>query len=84
MIQAQHTIASPAALLKTIKVHYPSLDASGCRFLALSCDDNFRIKGTRQDYAFRLFRYGWWPENDVEAWLNGNYYDFHNSFLKVG
>ena len=69
MIKVQHTIVSPAALLKTIQRHYPGIGASHCRLLALGCNDNFRIKGKRQDYAFRLYRYGWWPEKDVDEEL---------------
>lgn len=69
MIQAQHTIVSPAALLKTIQHEYPGIGASDCRLLALGCNDNFRIKGKRQDYALRLYRYGWWPEKDVDEEL---------------
>jgi len=69
MIQAQHTIVNPAALLPLIKRHYPLIGASDCRLLALGCNDNFRIKGSRQDYAFRLYRHGWWPEKDIDEEL---------------
>lgn len=68
-MKVQHTIVSPAALLKTIQRHYPGIGASECRLLALGCNDNFRIKGKRQDYAFRLYRYGWWPEKEVDEEL---------------
>jgi len=69
MLQAQHTIASPIALLKIIQRHYPGIGASDCQLLALGCNDNFRIKGKRQDFAFRLYRYNWWPETDVDEEL---------------
>lgn len=69
MLKAQHTIVSPDALLKTIKRHYPNIGASGCELLALGCNDNYRLQGKRQDYAFRLYRYGWWPEADVDEEL---------------
>lgn len=69
MIQAQHTIVSPSALLKTIKCHYPGIGASECQLLALGCNDNFRIQGKLQDIAFRLYRYDWWPETHVDVEL---------------
>lgn len=69
MIAAQHTIVSPSSLLRIIKHHYPGIGASDCQLLALGCNDNFRIKGKRQDYAFRLYRYNWWPETDVDEEL---------------
>ena len=74
MIQAQHSIVSPAALLKTIQRHYPGIAASDCKLLALGCNDNFQIKGQvknkRQDFVFRLYRLGWWPEADIDAELH--------------
>jgi len=69
MIQAQHTIASPAAVLKIIKRHYPNIGAHDCQLLALGCNDNFTIKGKRRDYAFRLYRYDWWPQADIDEEL---------------
>jgi len=69
MIKAQHTIASPASILKVIQRHYPAIGASDCQLLALGCNDNFHIKGKRRDYAFRHFRLDWWPEKDVDEEL---------------
>lgn len=69
MIKTQHSIVSPAALLKTIQRHYPSTGASNCELLALGCNDNFRIKGRRQDYSFRLYRLDWWPEKEIDEEL---------------
>jgi len=64
MIKVQHSILRPDALLKVIQRHYPAIGASDCRILALNCNDNFFIKGKRQDYVFRLNRKDWWPETD--------------------
>lgn len=69
MIQVQHSVVSPDALLKVIKRRYPAIGAIDCQLLALGCNDNYRIKGKRQDYAFRLYRHGWWPEADVDEEL---------------
>jgi Ser/Thr protein kinase RdoA (MazF antagonist) len=69
MIKAQHTIVDTNALLKIIQKRYPTIGACDCRLMAIGCNDNFRIKGKRQDYAFRLVRYGWWPEKDVDEEL---------------
>jgi len=69
MIKIQHSIVSPDSILKIIQRHYPIIGARECELLALGCNDNFRIKGIRQDYAFRLYRQGWWPEADVEEEL---------------
>lgn len=69
MIQAQHTIVSPAAILKIIKRRYPGIGACDCELLALGCNDNYRITAKRHDFAFRLYRYDWWPEADVDEEL---------------
>lgn len=69
MIAVQHSIVSPKALLKTIQRHYPSIAATDCELLALGCNDNFCVTGKRRDYAFRLYRYNWWPEQDVDEEL---------------
>lgn len=69
MIKVQHSIASPDALLKVIQHHYPAIGARACELLELGCNDNFRIKGRKQDYVFRLYRLGWWPERDVDEEL---------------
>lgn len=66
MVKAQHTIIRPSALLTVIKRHYPTVGARDCNILALNCNDNFFIKGRRQDYVFRLNRKDWWPEADFE------------------
>lgn len=69
MIKTQHSIVRPDALLKVIQHHYPGIGANDCQLLALGCNDNFRIMGKRQDYAFRLYRYGWWPKAHVDEEL---------------
>ena len=69
MLKVQHSIVSPEALLKIIQRHYPAIGAINCELLALGCNDNFRIKGKRRDYAFRLYRLNWWPENEVDEEL---------------
>ena len=69
MIEVQHSIVSPQALLKTIQRHYPMIGAGDCRLLALGCNDNYHILGKRRQYAFRLYRLNWWPERDVEEEL---------------
>lgn len=69
MIKVQHSIVSPKALLKVMQRHYPAIGASDCELLALGCNDNFLIMGKRQDYAFRLYRQGWWPEKEVDEEL---------------
>jgi Ser/Thr protein kinase RdoA (MazF antagonist) len=69
MIKAQHSVLSPEALLTVIKRHYPSIGAHDCKILALNCNDNFFIKGKRQDYVFRLNRKDWWPREDFDEEL---------------
>lgn len=69
MIKVQHSIVSPDALLKVIQRHYPAIGARGCELLELGCNDNYRIKGRRRDYAFRLYRLDWWPEKDIDEEL---------------
>lgn len=69
MLKAQHTIATPDAVLKVVQQHYPTIGASHCELLALGCNDNYRIKGKRQDYAFRLYRRDWWPEQAIDEEL---------------
>ena len=69
MIKVQHSIVSPDSILKIIQQNYPGIGASECELLALGCNDNFRIKGKRQDYAFRLYRFDWWPEQDISEEL---------------
>jgi len=69
MLKAQHTIADSDSVLKLIKKQYPNIGATDCRLLALGCNDNFRIKGKRQDYAFRLYRLDWWPEKEIDEEL---------------
>ena len=69
MIEVQHSIISPAAVLKVIQRQYPTLGAEACELMELGCNDNYRIKGKRKDYAFRLYRLNWWPEKDVDEEL---------------
>ena len=69
MIAVQHSIVKPNSLLKIIQRHYPSIGATDSELLALGCNDNFRVMGKRRDYAFRLYRYNWWPEQDVDEEL---------------
>lgn len=69
MLKAQHTIAEPQSVLKLIQKQYPSIGATDCGLLELGCNDNYRIKGKRQDYAFRLYRLNWWPEKEVDEEL---------------
>ena len=69
MIDVQHSIASPAALLKAITHHYPTIGAITCELIELGCNDTYRIKGKRHDYAFRLYRLDWWPEKDIDEEL---------------
>ena len=69
MIPAQHTIVKPSALLDIIQRHYPGIGARDCQLLALGCNDNFRINGKRRDFAFRLYRYNWWPEKAIDEEL---------------
>lgn len=68
-LRPQHSIVDPDALLGVINQHYPTINAGDCRLLALGCNDNYRIQGKRQDYAFRLYRYQWWPARDVDEEL---------------
>lgn len=69
MVKTQHSVVRPDALLTVIKRHYPTIGASNCKILALNCNDNFFIKGKRQDYVFRLNRKDWWPVADFEEEL---------------
>jgi Ser/Thr protein kinase RdoA (MazF antagonist) len=69
MVKAQHSILRPDALLKVIQRHYPTVGAIDCKILALNCNDNFFIKGRRQDYVFRLNRKDWWPVTDFDEEL---------------
>lgn len=69
MIDVQHSIISPAAILKIIKNQYPTIGAMACELLELGCNDNYRIKGQRKDYAFRLYRLNWWPEKEIDEEL---------------
>lgn len=69
MIAVQHSILSPAALLKVIQRYYPRIGATTCELMGLGCNDHYRIKAKRQDYAFRLYRLAWWPEQEVDEEL---------------
>jgi len=69
MIDVQHSIVSPAALLKVIQRQYPSIGASVCELMEQGCNDNYRIKAKRQDYAVRLYRLDWWPKKDIDEEL---------------
>ena len=69
MLQAQHSIVRPDAILKTVQKHYPATSARDCELLALGCNDNYRVMAKHRDYAFRLYRYNWWPEQDVDEEL---------------
>ena len=69
MIDVQHSIASPAAVLKVIKHQYPSIGARECELLELGCNDNYQVKGKRRDYVFRLYRFNWWPVKDIDEEL---------------
>ncbi len=69
MISVQHSIVSPAALLKVIQRQYPAIDATACELLELGCNDNYRITGKRRNYVFRLYRLDWWPAKDIDEEL---------------
>ena len=69
MLKVQHSIVSPEALLKVIQHQYPAIGVTHCELLELGCNDNYRLKGKRKDYAFRLCRLGWWPEKDFDEEL---------------
>lgn len=69
MVKTQHSVIRPDSLLTVIKRHYPTIGASDCKILALNCNDNFFIKGRRQNYVFRLNRKDWWPVVDFEEEL---------------
>ena len=69
MLKVQHSIVSPEALLNVIQGHYPATGVTHCELLELGCNDNYRLKGKRKDYAFRLCRLGWWPENEFDEEL---------------
>ncbi|NNJ97300.1 MAG: phosphotransferase [Gammaproteobacteria bacterium] len=69
MLNVQHSIVSPDALLKVIQKNYPSIGASRCELLELGCNDNYRIKGKRKDLAFRLCRLNWWQPEEFDEEL---------------
>ena len=69
MIKVQHSIVSPASILRVIQRYYPAIGATDCELLELGCNDNFRIKGKRRDYVFRLYRLKWWPEKAIDEEL---------------
>ena len=69
MIDVQHSISSPEALLKVIQRHYPTIGAAECELLELGCNDNYRIKGKRKAYVFRLYRLDWWPVKEIDEEL---------------
>lgn len=69
MIEVQHSILEPRALLAVINRHYPTVRARACRLLTLSCNDNFYVEGSRQNYVFRLNRRNWWPRQAFDEEL---------------
>lgn len=68
-LKAQHTIVDPESLLLALQKDYPQLQLSKCRLLALGCNTNYLLEGRRRVYAFRLYRYDWWPKSDVDEEL---------------
>ncbi len=69
MIKVQHSIVSPSALIDVINRQYPAIAAKDCSLLEMGCNDNFLVRGKRQDYVFRLYRKDWWPEEGVDEEL---------------
>jgi len=69
MLKVQHSIVSPAALLRVIQRHYPMTGATACELLELGCNDNYRIRGKHRDYVLRLYRLDWWPKRDIDEEL---------------
>lgn len=65
-----HSIISPEAILKLVQRDYPGVGAIACELLELGCNDNYRIKTKRHHYVFRLYRYNWWPEKEIDGELH--------------
>lgn len=69
MLKIQHSIIHPGALLNEIQTQYPTIGAIHCELLALGCNDNYLIKTKHKQYALRVYRYNWWPEQDIDEEL---------------
>jgi len=69
MLKVQHSIISPDAILDLVTTHYPATNAQKCQLLALGCHDVYLVQGKHRNYALRLYRYQWWPPQEVDEEL---------------
>jgi len=69
MLSVQHGVVDCKSILQLVTRNYPTTKAQACQLLALGCNDNYRLQGTRREFALRLYRYQWWPEKDIDEEL---------------